>query len=186
MIPFCLFAVYILQAFYLRTSRQIRFLDLEAKSPLYTHFTETLSGLATIRAFGWQTAFQNKNLNYLDTSQRPHYLLYCIQRWLNLVLDLFVAGMALVLVAFATQFRSTTSSGAIGLAMINVLNFNLSLSRFITSWTTLETSLGAIARLKDFVHDTPSEGRVRECDVPPANWPERGDIDIRDVSVSYK
>jgi hypothetical protein len=30
----------------------------------------------------------------LDASQRPSYLLYCIQRWIGLVLDLIVAGIA--------------------------------------------------------------------------------------------
>jgi ATP-binding cassette subfamily C (CFTR/MRP) protein 1 len=52
-LPFVAIVVYILQKFYLRTSRQIRLMDLEAKAPLYTNFLETLSGLVTIRAFGW-------------------------------------------------------------------------------------------------------------------------------------
>ena len=185
-IPFCMIAVYFLQKFYLRTSRQLRYLDLEAKSPLFTHFTETLSGLATIRAFGWQDAFCEHNLRRLDFSQKPYYLLYCIQRWLNLVLDLFVAGIALVLVAFAVEMRSTTSSGAIGLAMINILGFNQSLSQLINSWTTLETSLGAIARLRNFVDETPSEDQEGESRTPPADWPSRGLVEIKDVTVSYQ
>lgn len=100
-IPFCAAAIWYLQKFYLRTSRQLRFLDLEAKSPLFTHFTETLQGLATIRAFGWQQASHEQNLRLLDFSQKPYYLLYCIQRWLNLVLDLMVAVIAIILVSFA-------------------------------------------------------------------------------------
>ncbi|QGA22297.1 hypothetical protein EYB26_010013 [Talaromyces marneffei] len=48
------FVVYLIQKFYLRTSRQLRQLDLETKSSLYTQFTETIIGLTTIRAFGWQ------------------------------------------------------------------------------------------------------------------------------------
>ncbi len=48
----------VLQKYYLRTSRQMRLLDLEAKSPLYSHFIESLSGLVTIRAFGWGDYFQ--------------------------------------------------------------------------------------------------------------------------------
>ncbi|KAA8575989.1 hypothetical protein EYC84_006152 [Monilinia fructicola] len=56
-IPVVGLGVWVLQKFYLRTSRQIRLLDLEAKSPLYSHFIETLSGLTTIRAFGWTEKF---------------------------------------------------------------------------------------------------------------------------------
>lgn len=54
MYPALLAALYILQKFYLQTSRQLRLLELEAKSPLYSHFSETLLGLATVRAFARQ------------------------------------------------------------------------------------------------------------------------------------
>jgi ATP-binding cassette subfamily C (CFTR/MRP) protein 1 len=47
----------VLQKYYLRTSRQMRLLDLEAKSPLYSHFLESLTGLVEIRAFGWRDNF---------------------------------------------------------------------------------------------------------------------------------
>ena len=53
-VPPLLIIFYFLQTFYLQTSRQIRLLDLEAKSPLYQQFTETLEGITTIRAFGTQ------------------------------------------------------------------------------------------------------------------------------------
>lgn len=184
-IPICAFAIYFLQKYYLRTSRQIRHLDLETKAPLYTHFVETLGGLATIRAFGWPSEFRQQNTKKLDVSQKPYYLMFCIQRWLTLVLDLFVAGIALVLVAFAVNMRSTTSSGAIGLAMLNLLGFNQSLSRLINSWTALETSLGAINRIKDFVEHTPSEDRPAECQKIPAAWPATGSIKFENVTSAY-
>ncbi|KAF6524509.1 hypothetical protein HZS61_013008 [Fusarium oxysporum f. sp. conglutinans] len=50
--PFLAVLLYSVQRFYLRTSRQLRLLDLEAKSPLYTHFMDTVRGITTLRAFG--------------------------------------------------------------------------------------------------------------------------------------
>jgi len=44
----------------------MRLLDLEAKSPLYSHFIESLAGLVTIRAFGWGNHFRVFNLNPLS------------------------------------------------------------------------------------------------------------------------
>ncbi|ETS85549.1 hypothetical protein PFICI_03574 [Pestalotiopsis fici W106-1] len=185
MIPLCIAPMYFLQKFYLRTSRQLRHLDLESKSPLYTHFTETLNGVATIRAFGWQQGFQEENLRYLNQSQKPYYLLFCIQRWLNVVMDLFVTGIAIVLVSFAVEFTTTTSSGAIGLAMVTLIGFNTSLSRVISSWTSMETSLGAIARLRDFIRDTPQEGSATESLEPPKSWPSTGAIKINNLTSTY-
>lgn len=78
--PLLALAVYAVQRVYLRTSKRIRHLDLEAKAPLYAQFTDTLAGIATIRAFGWQNASKAENDRLLDNSQRPFYLLFCVQR----------------------------------------------------------------------------------------------------------
>ena len=184
-LPFTLLVLYMLQMYYLRTSRQLRFMDLEAKSPLFTHFLQTFQGLHTIRAFGWQHEFIETNLKHLDRSQRPYYLLYCIQRWLNLVLDLVVAALAVIVVTFATQLPSSSSGGDVGIALNNVLGFNQTLTLIITSWTTLETSLGAIARVKSFEEQTPKEHIPSE--VPPLgeHWPENGMVEFRNVTASY-
>jgi len=179
-------AVYLLQNYYLRTSRQIRHLDLEAKSPLYRSFTETASGIITIRAFNWQESFMAEHFDQLDYSQKPYYTLYCIQRWLNVVLDLFVAGVAIVLVSFALSFPSTATTGSIGLALLNVMGFNNALSMLVNSWTGLETSLGAIARLKSFLTDTPIESRAGEDQLPPHPWPQHGSIELRNITAKYK
>jgi ATP-binding cassette, subfamily C (CFTR/MRP), member 1 len=120
-IPFLILAVILLQHVYLRTSRQLRLLDLEGRSPLYTHFMETVSGLSTIQAFHWQDRFQGENIRLLDASQRPYYLLYCIQRWLVLVLDLIVAAEAIVLVGLAVTLRSEMSVGLVGVSLNNIL-----------------------------------------------------------------
>lgn len=73
--PFLMVLVYCLQKGYLRTSRQIRLLDLEEKAPVFSHFIETLSGLATIRAFGWGEAATSHNQKLVDNAQKPFYLL---------------------------------------------------------------------------------------------------------------
>jgi ATP-binding cassette subfamily C (CFTR/MRP) protein 1 len=64
--------------------------------------------------------------------------------------------------------------------------FNLSLSQFVTGWTVLETSLGAIARLKDFETETKVEAKEGEYFDPPENWPARGLIQVDKVTAAYK
>ena len=184
-IPFYLGTLYVLQNVYLRTSRQLRFMDLEAKSPLYSHFLETLDGLSTIRAFSEQEKSRRVNTSSLDRSQRPYYLLYCIQRWLNLILDLQVAALAVIVVALAVQLRNTTSGGAIGVALNNLLGFNQTLSGLIQSWTGLETSLGAISRIRSFESTVVSEARDGEDKIPDEEWPSKGAVEIQGVAASY-
>ncbi|RAH67283.1 putative ATP-binding cassette transporter [Aspergillus aculeatinus CBS 121060] len=187
--PLCLF-LWMLQKFYLRTSRQMRLLDLEAKSPLFSQFLETLSGLVTIRAFGWASAFKEQSLTLLDASQRPFYLLFCIQRWLELALDLSVAVLSAVLMVLVVKLRATLGTGYVGLAILNVITFSQSLSQILRNWADLETSIGAIARIRDFVSHTPSEDQPDETaglaeQVDWSSWPSRGAIEFQNVCASY-
>ncbi|KAF5878883.1 putative abc multidrug protein [Botrytis fragariae] len=184
-IPVIGLTVWVLQKFYLRTSRQMRLLDLEAKSPLYSHFIETLSGLTTIRAFGWTENFREQNLALLDTSQKPYYLLFCIQRWLGLVLDLLVTALAVILMVLIVKLRNDISPGYVGLALLNVMTFNQSLTEIIKEWTLMETAVGAVSRLKNFAATTVSENLPSEVESVPENWPAFGAIEFKNVKASY-
>jgi ATP-binding cassette subfamily C (CFTR/MRP) protein 1 len=184
-LPFVAIVVYILQKFYLRTSRQIRLMDLEAKAPLYTNFLETLSGLVTIRAFGWSKDMEKRNMELLDASQRPFYLLYCIQRWLALVVDLTVAGLAVILVALIVRFRHIADAGFVGVALINIMTFSTTLTVVVQHYTAIETSLGAVSRIKSFVDSTRSENLPQESQEVPPEWPSKGGILVSTVTASY-
>jgi ATP-binding cassette subfamily C (CFTR/MRP) protein 1 len=184
-IPVLFICLYLLQNVYLRTSRQMRHLDLEAKSPLYTNFLETLEGLSTIRAFGWEQRLMAVSNQRLDISQRPYYLMYCIQRWLNIVLQLLIGGMAVIVMGLAVSLRNSTSGGNLGIALTSILTFNTNVQFLLTWWTSLETSLGAIARTKNFAEQTPKEDRSCEVLVPASDWPAQGGIEFKNVSASY-
>jgi ATP-binding cassette, subfamily C (CFTR/MRP), member 1 len=185
-IPVCLAVLFFLQRSYLRTSRQVRLLDIEAKAPLYKHFVETLSGVTTIRAYGRVPAFHRQHQQMLDLAQAPYYMLLCIQQWLVLVLDLMVGGLAVVISAIALGPASNSSSisaSSLGVALVLILQFNNQLSQSIQAWTKLETSIGAVHRVQQFVRDTPQEAAGRE--VVQAEWPVQGSIRFENVAVTY-
>jgi ABC-type multidrug transport system fused ATPase/permease subunit len=184
--PFLLGALYLIQKFYLRTSRQLRFMDLEAKAPLYSQFTESLSGLVTIRAFGWQKTMEEKSRRLLDRSQRPFYLLFAVQRWLTLVLDLMVAAIAIILIVLVVELRGAINVGYVGVALLNIIQFSQSIKMLVTFWTNLETHIGAIARVKTFSETIQSEDQPGEDEPLPPAWPSPGAIEIKSVSAGYR
>ncbi|KAK1724246.1 ABC transporter [Colletotrichum acutatum] len=185
-VPLLVGVLFFVQRYYLRTSRQVRLLDIEAKAPIYAHFLETLKGVATIRAYQWQGKFEEQATKLLDISQKPHYMLACIQQWLALVLDLIVGALALIIVSMATSITDKFSPGAIGVSMVLVLGFNNSLATTIKNWTALETSIGAVARIREFAQTTPSEEReLGSSGVPPERWPMQGRITFENVTARY-
>lgn len=182
-------SVFFVQRFYLRTSRQVRLLDIEAKAPVYLHFLETANGAKTLRAFGWQLESQEKLHALLNRSQKPVYLLYCIQQWLALALDLIVAILAAILVTIMVVWKDSFDPGAVGISLVSVMTFNLNLAMLVKFWTALETSIGAIGRVKTFVEETPSEEQelgIQQPQPAPENWPTRGDVTFHNVVASYK
>ncbi|KAF4929096.1 ABC transporter atnG [Colletotrichum viniferum] len=184
-LPFLIPAFYALQHFYLRTSRQMRLLDIEHKAPLYTQLIETLEGLAIIRAFKWEDAFEAANMHRLDDSQRPSYLLSCLQRWLTFAVDMTITVIALILIVLVTTLREQIGPAFIGIALNNVLSFSGVIKALITSWVMLEVSLGAVARVRNFAASTKPEDASDELREPEGEWPSRGAVELRDVTASY-
>jgi ABC-type multidrug transport system fused ATPase/permease subunit len=127
-------------------------------------------------------------LSMLDTAQRPYYLLLCIQRWLSLVLNLIVAGITVLLVGLSIALRSHLDPGLLGIALVMMMDLGLVLSELIQNWTLLETSLGAIARIKDFAEETPREESnlaIQTHDELP-EWPTSGEIEFKDAGIAWK
>jgi ATP-binding cassette subfamily C (CFTR/MRP) protein 1 len=196
--------VYVVQKVYLRTSRQLRFLELEARAGVFSNFLESvciasyqtshetsasnifqIEGLETIRSFAWSDTVIKDNISSLDHAQRPEYLLLCLQRWLNIVLDLLAAAVATSVVAIAVAYRDRVSGAQVGIALNIMLVANTTLLKLVENWTTLEISLGAIARLKSLEERTPAEGSEVGGLEPPESWPERGEAEFKNITASY-
>jgi len=102
-----------------------------------------------------------------------------------LVLDLIVAALAVLLVSLAVVLRSKLDAGFLGLALVNIMNLSHALANLVQHWTSLETSMGAIARIKDFSENTPSETVPGKTSSPNLAWPTGGSLRFEGVSASY-
>ncbi len=148
-----------------------------------TNFLDTLTGLPTIRAFGWFPYQLARNNAHLDDSQRPSYLLAMAQQWLMLTMNALVAVVAIILVVLATQLRS--DAGNVGAGLVTLITLGSTLTTIVVAYTGLETSLGAISRLKGFGEETELEGHPGEDVVPDQAWPATGCVQMQSVEASY-
>ncbi|KAI0109014.1 putative ATP-binding cassette transporter [Nemania sp. FL0031] len=184
-IPVLILVLFVVQRFYLRTSKQLRQLDLQSKAGLQSKASEIYTGLFTIRAHGWQSVAVGEIRDKIDRTQEPHYLLWMVQTWLKLVLQLTVAGIAITVTGVAVATRTATSSSAIGLAFLNLTNLGEALTVLISMWTSLETSLGAVARIESFEANTPSEKTVEAPIEISDEWPQSREIVFQNVHATY-
>ncbi|KAJ6783517.1 hypothetical protein PWT90_02048 [Aphanocladium album] len=185
-LPMFVLLVGIIQYFYLRTSRQLRILELDTSKKLYKHFTESTAGAQHIRAYRWQASFTAEFYAVLDETQRPFYALFCIQQWLTLTLDMSTAVAAVAVVSLAVKYTSRTTDTAMGLAFLSLITFSETTSLFIQTWVETETCLGGVARVRDFVNNTPVEEPCKEGPELPEDWPRYGKIDFSCVEATYQ
>lgn len=125
-------------------------------------------------------------MRLLDNAQKPSYLLYCIQRWLTLVLDLVVAALTLLLFTCAVVLRNKVNPSLLGIALVNMMELGSNLKGIIIQWSTLETSLGAVTRIKEFTENAPVEIQPDENVQPEFAWPAQGVLQFKNVSVQYE
>lgn len=112
--------------------------------------------------------------------------MYMIQTWLTLVLDLITAALAVLVVSIAVRMRETISVGFTGVSLTQIISFTANLRLGILFWTQMETSIGAVARIKQFTTETADENLPIENQEPPTDWPSRGQVEIEKVVASYR
>ncbi|KAJ5053427.1 hypothetical protein NUH16_010499 [Penicillium rubens] len=94
-----------------------------------------------------------------------------------MVLDLFVARIAIILVAFATNIRGSGSTGYLGVALYQIVTFSTTLQTLVAEWTQVEMALGASYQSYE---NLPNEtGHVSD------KWPAKGAIVSNGVTASY-
>ena len=85
-VPVSILFVFI-QKVYVNTSRQLKRLESVSRSPIYSHFGETLNGASTIRAYGLQKSFILHSESLVDKNQVCYFPTIIAGRWLTVRLE---------------------------------------------------------------------------------------------------
>lgn len=92
---------------------------------------------------------------------------------------------AMITISVAVCVSYATTGSGVGLSMLGLVNLSTDCSSLVMRWTDLETSLGALARLRDFVNHTPLEEDGGESEMKRV-WPHSGHVVMKDVIAKYR
>ncbi|XP_008943924.1 PREDICTED: canalicular multispecific organic anion transporter 1 [Merops nubicus] len=183
-IPLGIFYYFVLR-FYVSTSRQLRRLDSVTRSPIYSHFGETVSGLSVIRAYGHQERFLQQNESTLDINQKSVYSWIISNRWLAIRLE-FVGSLVVFFSALlAVISKGTLEGGIVGLSVSSALNVTQTLNWLVRTTSELETNIVAVERVHEYMKVKNEAPWVTEKR-PPRGWPSKGEIQFVDYKVRYR
>ncbi|KAL6103555.1 abcc1 [Pungitius sinensis] len=185
-IPFLGVLYFFVQRFYVASSRQLKRLESVSRSPIYTHFNETLLGTSVIRAFGEQKRFICESDQRVDLNQKAYYPGIVANRWLAVRLE-FVGNCIVSFAAlFAVIARESLSPGIMGLSISYALQLTASLTWLVRMSSEVETNIVAVERVKEY-SDTEKEAEWKqEPSRLPPGWPTEGCIDIRGLGLRYR
>uniref|UniRef100_A0A8C5GHF6 ABC-type glutathione-S-conjugate transporter n=1 Tax=Gouania willdenowi TaxID=441366 RepID=A0A8C5GHF6_GOUWI len=176
---------YFVQRFYIATSRQLRRLDSVSRSPIYSHFGETVSGLSVIRAYNHQDRFLKHNEITIDENLKSVYPWIVSNRWLAIRLE-FVGNLVVFFAAlFAVISRDSLDSGLVGLSISYALNVTQTLNWLVRMTSELETNIVAVERVSEY-SQIENEAKWIANTRPPRTWPEAGRIQFDNFKVRYR
>ncbi|MGH0130138.1 UNVERIFIED_CONTAM: hypothetical protein FKN15_041189 [Acipenser sinensis] len=154
-LPLGLFYGFI-QSFYVATSCQLRRLESVSRSPIYTHFNETVQGASVIRAFGEQPRFILQTNQRVDENQKSYFPRFVATRWLAVNLEFLGNCIVLSAAIFSVMGKGILSPGIVGLSVSHALQVTGILSWIVRSWTDVENNIVSVERVKEYA-DTPKE-----------------------------
>ncbi|XP_058507568.1 canalicular multispecific organic anion transporter 1 [Solea solea] len=176
---------YFVQRFYVATSRQLRRLDSVSRSPIYSHFGETVSGLSVIRAYGHQARFLSHNEMVMDENLKSVYPWIVSNRWLAIRLE-FLGNLVVFFASLlAVISRNTLDSGLIGLSISSALNITQNLNWLVRMNSELETNIVAVERVNEYTK-IDNEAEWVNDNRPPVDWPEEGGLQFENYKVRYR
>ncbi|KAL1918432.1 uncharacterized protein VTP21DRAFT_3092 [Calcarisporiella thermophila] len=178
---------YIAGSFYTATSRELKRLQSILRSSLYANFSETLSGLPTIRAFRVQQRCIGDNERFSDLENMAYYLTITIQRWLGLRLELLGNTIVFLVAIFSVAYRYNVSSSIVGLLLSYSLQTTNTFGWCVRQLAEVETNMNAVERLFHYAYNLEQEAPdVIPDNRPPENWPARGEIQIENMQLRYR
>ncbi|KAJ8520309.1 hypothetical protein ONZ45_g2846 [Pleurotus djamor] len=168
---------------YGQTSRDMRRLDSVTRSPLYSIYGETISGVTIIRAFGASSKFLRDMLRCADTNSNPYYWMWGVNRWLSARFNLLSSAIIGV-TAFVTLLTPRVDASLAGFALAFASTITNDLLFLVRRFVALEQSMVALERVKEY-SELPREPPEFVHPRPSQHWPSNGAIKCENLVIRY-
>ena len=172
-----LFYIYIKILNYFReVSRETKRLESISRSPVYAHFSETLGGLGTIRAYDQASRFISDFERKVDANTRGTYNMMCADRWLSVRLELIgavVGGLAAVFACSVVISNTIAGTGSANFASSAGLSLNYAISVtsmlqwVVRTFAQMEASMNSAERILYYTENISQEAPSKSENLKP-------------------
>ncbi|EFJ11981.1 hypothetical protein SELMODRAFT_104, partial [Selaginella moellendorffii] len=185
-IPLALAILIFVRQQYISTGSALKRLDAISQSPIFTHFTETLQGAVSIRAYNYQKRFHDQLVKLVDNNHKAYILYVHASRWLSTRLD-FVTTISITVAAFFIVFlRNYISPGLTGVILVQTLKLT-DVLQIAIKWTVeAESVFVSVERILEYCHLSTEATNKSEPRILSSNWPAAGSIEFINYTLAYR
>ncbi|MGH0155311.1 UNVERIFIED_CONTAM: hypothetical protein FKN15_031070, partial [Acipenser sinensis] len=162
-------AFVMLRAYFLRTSQQLKQLESEARSPIFSHLVTSLKGLWSIRAFGRQAYFETLFHKALNVHTANWFLYLSTLRWFQMRIDMIFV-IFFIVVVFVSVGTNGSGEGKVGIIITLAMNIMSTLQWAVNSSIAMDSLMRSVSRIFKFI-DLPQEA-PKICDKQKSSMPE--------------
>ncbi|OWA52394.1 Multidrug resistance-associated protein 1 [Hypsibius exemplaris] len=180
---------YLMQRFFIPTSRQLKRMESVSRSPVFSHFQESLTGSSVIIATSSQKRFVIQNESLVDKNNTSAFAFMTAQRWLAVRVELIGNFVTLFAGLFAVIGRDqdwNISPGDTGLSITYALSVTQTLNWLIRISSDLEANIVSVERVKEYTEIAMEAPWVIEDHRPEVSWPEEGVVDFNRYETKYR
>lgn len=185
-IPVSFFYVFVGKR-YLQSTRELKRLDSNTRSPIFSHFGETIQGASIIRAYSVEKRFSETLHERVDLNHQAFSLIWILNRWLGVRIDLVGALLGLtttIAVVYASQ-TTFIDAGFAGLSIAYSLGFSDSLIWLVRMHAMMEMEMNAVERVDEYLQIEEEAPSVNPSNRPPEAWPSKGNIKVENLTLRY-
>ncbi|POM71270.1 ATP-binding cassette (ABC) Superfamily, partial [Phytophthora palmivora] len=188
-IPIFFVFLYIGQ-YFKKTSSEIKRLEGVTRTPVYNLFSETLSGLQTIRAFRMEDNFIKQNRRVVDANSNLYFTYWAASRWLATRLDLLSVVIIFVVTLYLVATVGSVGSLTSGLSLTYSLMLTSMVQWVMRSVDRTDNAMTSVERLLYFrqIESEIDTGKTVDelLDEDSLSWPARGTIRFDNLCLRYR
>ncbi|EJD45804.1 ABC transporter [Auricularia subglabra TFB-10046 SS5] len=193
-LPWFLIAIFVVSVvywyaalFYRSSARELKRLDSLLRSSLYAHFGESLTGLATLRAYAATDRFKEENRRRLDIENRAYWLTVANQRWLGIRLDGLGILLTFIVAILGVAARFSISPSQTGVTLSYILLVQQAFGWMVRQSAEVENDMNGTERILYYAQNVEQEAAYDLPEhKPPPTWPAEGRIELNDVKMAYR
>ncbi len=191
---------------YINVSRDLKRLESVNKSPVFVHFSETVSGLSIIRAYRKQGKFYDIICHYIDQMNRCHLYNWAANRWLNIRAQVMGALVSGAVSLFIVVERDNISSTLAGIILLYSLQFTDSMVNTLRCYAECQNSMNSVERVQEYCNlesekylnkslgngiygnnnNNNNNNNNRQQMIDDTNWPQQGNIRFDKLCLKYR